>query len=690
MSKNQASDSSIRRCLRSVVSLVFLVVVNMQPVVGYALDDPNSSSSPVTTIDATAVSQAAPTAAVSTEPAPAPTPVIDPYVYNEQTGKWDNGTYTWDPATGQSALDQATNYSYNTATGAWDTDEWVLDPTTGIYIPNVNTAQVPEVPSISTAPVTSSAELLKPSAVDSLGPNSAAKIDGMLPGSLVASPIISKLGDSNSDSYFAGFFNASISGNLKANSVSGDASVLFNTLAGNATSGDAFTQATLLNMIQGSWVGAGSAPTLFTADIQGSHFGDLLINPGQINSTGSVPLAVGDLAVVATTNASISNDIKLAAVTGNSTVADNTSAGSATTGDAKTLANVMNLINSSIAANKSFIGVINVLGDLEGDVLLPADITKQLTAANIPSTTLSLPSYSVDTNTTSTINNNILATANSGNATVSNNTQAGDATTGSARTNVTVFNLTGQQIIGSNALLVFVNVLGQWVGFITNTPAGSTTALLGATASGSSVTPASSPSYSLDADSKYYIDNKIDVAATSGNATVRDNTTAGNAKTGSALAGVNVMNITNSNLSFGGWFGALFINIFGNWHGSFGTDTAYGGYSTRPPVSGGGTTSEAISPAILGKTFTIPVVVVAKNKAVAFSAASTNVGGGTDQPKPIDNKVIISNIEKAISGASRNVGTANVNNGWIVRLAGLLTAGYLAIFMARRLSMRTR
>ena len=64
--------------------------------------------------------------------------------------------------------------------------------------------------------------------------------------------------------------------------------------------------------------------------------------------------------------------------------------------------------------------------------------------------------------------------------------------------------------------------------------------------------------------------------AQSGNATVRNNTLGGNATTGDAKTSVNVMNLANSSFNLSDWFGILFINVFGNWYGSFGVDTAAG------------------------------------------------------------------------------------------------------------------
>src|SRR5690606_2730582 len=83
---------------------------------------------------------------------------------------------------------------------------------------------------------------------------------------------------------------------------------------------------------------------------------------------------------------------------------------------------------------------------------------------------------------------------------------------------------------------------------------------------------------------KATIQNNVNVGAFSGDAEVSHNTSAGHASSGDANANVNVANIVNSNFSFGGWFGLLFINIFGDWLGSFGSNTPYGDYVQPPSI----------------------------------------------------------------------------------------------------------
>src|SRR5690606_14293919 len=109
----------------------------------------------------------------------------------------------------------------------------------------------------------------------------------------------------------------------------------------------------------------------------------------------------------------------------------------------------------------------------------------------------------------------------------------------------------------------------------TDAPSGATAAMLG-----SGVTQNMQTGYGeadFDIDTSATIRNNVNVTAVSGDAEVSNNTRAGNTTTGDAYAAANVSNITGSHFGFSGWFGLLFINVFGDWRGSFGTDTMYGG-----------------------------------------------------------------------------------------------------------------
>jgi hypothetical protein len=109
--------------------------------------------------------------------------------------------------------------------------------------------------------------------------------------------------------------------------------------------------------------------------------------------------------------------------------------------------------------------------------------------------------------------------------------------------------------------------MGRWVGVIMDAPAGATAAALGGGVTNATQT---NNNANFDVANNGTITNNINVRAKSGNATVSENVNAGNAKSGNAATAVNIANLTNSSVNLTGWFGILFINVFGSWVGNFG------------------------------------------------------------------------------------------------------------------------
>src|SRR5690606_5917391 len=195
-----------------------------------------------------------------------------------------------------------------------------------------------------------------------------------------------------------------------------------------------------------------------------------------------------------------------------------------------------------------------------------------------------------DIDNSTSITNNVNLNAESGDATVDSNTQAGNATTGDALTNLTILNLTNHQVVGSNALLVFVNVLGEWIGLILDAPEGATAAAIGGGVSEQTDLMAKNDvTLDINVDSEHAITNNINLNSNSRDAIVTNNNVVGNATTGDATASANIANIVNSGVSLSNWFGVLFVNVFGSWFGSFGVDTLAGTLpeETAPPSSNG-------------------------------------------------------------------------------------------------------
>jgi hypothetical protein len=505
----------------------------------------------------------------------------------QYAGLYYNGYYTYNPASGDREATYPANYSYNCSAQQWTMDEYDYSPGQGTFIKSrVTASPAPNLPT-GCPPPPSTSSSGSGSNIGNTGNGSANNINNN--GSI-------DINGSNSNTI-------GMSNTIDSNAMSGDAIVLNNTYAGGATSGDALTMATIINMLQSSSNVLGDNVAMFSANINGDVNGDFIFDPSAtISNTGSgsqnginnnLQINVNNSN---DTNAQINNDINLSAASGDATVQGNTNAGDARSGNASAIVNLINLINSSVSAGQSFVGTININGNLNGDILLPPDFVNQLLAASGANSGNTAASNSSSNATLSNslisdINNNVTSTATTGDAQTQGNTNAGGATSGQVSNNLTILNLTGSNVIGKNNLLVFVNVLGTWVGMIVNAPAGSTAASLGggisSTGNGStnSTTNATGLDATLTNNSNFGINNNVNIAAASGDATVRNNTNAGSATSGNANTGANILNMTGSNLNLSNWFGVLFINVLGNWTGSFGVNTSAGNPVQTPTSS---------------------------------------------------------------------------------------------------------
>jgi hypothetical protein len=515
--------------------------------------DPAAATSepPATENSATATPEPQAATAPATGPVKPPGEAGKTYTYNSETGLWENDYYTWNPVTKQTAPKTPQTYSYNPETGKWDTTQWQYDTAAGKYIPNTVSVSADQVPADQ------------------------------------------KAQQSAGNGTYDKFYDAKISNKIDMDSTSGDATVSMNTTGGNALTGDASAILNLINLLQTSTgtLQAGDF-SVFNSNIYGNVQGDMMIDPSKVLANKDKP---ANLTVKSANSGSIDNNIELAAQSGNASVNTNTSAGKANSGNAAAVANIVNVINSIIGSGQSFLGAINIYGSLDGDILLPPDVLQTLLASNTGSSSPIAP-VKVDANANisnkQSINNQVDLSAASGTANVSNNTNAGNATTGNAQTNLTILNLVGNQIAGKDVLLVFVNVMGKWVGVLYSAPKGSTAAAIGGGITNNTSIPASTD---VGATTDQAINNNIKLAAVSGDATITNNTTAGNATSGDAMAAANILNILNSTFSLADWFGVLFINVFGTWNGSFGINTSAGnpmltGHSTSnsPASSGSG------------------------------------------------------------------------------------------------------
>jgi hypothetical protein len=303
----------------------------------------------------------------------------------------------------------------------------------------------------------------------------------------------------------------------------------------------------------------------FIDNLTGNITGNITINPTDlIDSTDNSNQPTGN--VSSTNNGTINNVVNLTATSGDANVTNNGVAGNATSGNASTEANLINLLDAILADNQSYLGVINIYGNLTGNILIPQALISGLLGSPTTADTVTDSPAVIDSSNNLSINNQVTLTAQSGDATVSNNVIGGNATSGNATTDLNIYNLTNSEIVGGNLLLVFVNVSGTWTGLLLNEPAGSTTAALGGQIQQYiSLIPATITSTNTET-----INNIVNLSSLSGNASVSYNAIGGNASSGNATADANIVNIIGSDINLSGWLGVLIINVFGSWSGNLG------------------------------------------------------------------------------------------------------------------------
>ena len=546
-------------------------------------------------------------------------PGAETYNYNETTGLWENDYYTFDPATQLTEPKVPLEYTYNSTTGLWDTYVWEYSAEQASYVQLLVAVAEPPAGAITYG------------GPDTAGTSTAANEGILAPdGDLYVEPLPiiegtnpdnTNVSDTNVGSSDI-VMNTDLATTVNSDANSGDSASIANTNVGDTSTGDALAMTNILNLLQSQTSLGGGEVATFTANIDGNLQGDFLIDPTAL----AQPAAVGTqdmskLKLSTENNGSITNNINLNATSGDATARENTNAGNVSTGNADAIANVINMINSIVAANQSFIGVINIYGDYAGNILMPEESLNALLAASGSSGLSGSSNTTVDTNSTQSVSNNVNLAAASGNASAVDNTNVGNVSTGNGLTNLTILNLTGRQVVAENSLLVFVNVLGTWVGLIMDAPAGTTSAALGGGVTNNALAALASQT-DVNSSDKFGITNNITANAASGNAYAGENTNVGNVATGDATASANIANIINSQFSLSNWFGVLFINVFGNWRGNFGV--------YKPPVvvpitSGiSGTASGAVTgnPITNMKVFSF----VARPASSATGESSTELG----------------------------------------------------------------
>lgn len=395
------------------------------------------------------------------------------------------------------------------------------------------------------------------------------------------------------------------------------------------------------------------------------------------------------------------------------------------TGDANVAANALTFVNNNIAGNV-VLGVVNIFGDLIGDIIIPDSIQTcatcngSTTAGNTGNGTNSNNTTNVNNNQNSAtfqnndavIENNLILDGNTGNNEALRNGGNGVAYIDSGDTNVqaNVLNIANSNIAGDGVWwLAIVNQAGQWVGKIIGSPDGANMAGSAGTefvmnpdgtitAQNSNNAAGSNNTTNVNNNSNETtvqnntakVTNNLDLSANTGENQVNDNIGGDNViKTGDAQVIANLVNFVNNNVSGGGKLMVTVVNVFGSWMGDLVTPgqkkqekTAVIAQKTEEKNIGG---SNQATPTPTTQQSTVTTNLTTQNVKNETTGASTktgnsaptntNVSSGTTDNKTLAIGYDTNGAVKGIS-AHKNVSRSiSVNLAWgliLIPLAGII------------------
>ncbi|KKR31703.1 MAG: hypothetical protein UT63_C0063G0016 [Candidatus Gottesmanbacteria bacterium GW2011_GWC2_39_8] len=482
---------------------------------------------------------------------------------------------------------------------------------------------------------------------------------------------------------------------LNAISNSGFNTANLNTLNGNVYSGDSFSTLTILNKLNSNFSGYGNVGTF---NIYDNHTGDITFTMADSAATNSFSSATPTVSSNSGTgpnsdniadannkvivneangnDAKINNDINLSAVTGGNAASQNTGNGTVKTGDATAFGNILNFANTNLSVDKWLIGIVNIFGNLAGNIILPHDAATASSSSgtagdmainsntgpdsdNIASTDNN-KSTEINNTNNANINTDLDMAANTGENQSNLNTGGGSVATGNSEVDVNKTTVANTNATGDTVWLVIVNQLGKWVGFIVGAPYGSKVAsssnmnALTQTGtgnnSGNNMTGPDSNNQASVSNSEENstvntnnatINNNIKVSADTGHNDASYNTGAGNIQTGDAKAGLNLVDFVNTNV-VAKKFVTILVNVFGSFVGDIIPPDQKASGTTTLSMSGstntaGGSVTPTASPTGITSGNETTLQNQDQNNQEAVSGNSSRIGGVVSFDEASDN-----------------------------------------------------
>ena len=273
---------------------------------------------------------------------------------------------------------------------------------------------------------------------------------------------------------------------------------------------------------------------------------------------------------------SINNLIDINATTGSNIIATTTGGGVIETGDIDIVNDILNIANLNVSGNDYFFAVVNIFGEMDGDVVLPAakqieeniatSVSEKVFESEVSS------EFVISNQNNAGLSNDLNINANSG-----DNTMAGDGDsfimTGDIESQIKTLNLINYNISGDSWKFARINVFGSWEGIINGLPEEYS---YYEDADGITVYNkflddlALNEAYAQLAIDNYNIastTNEININASTGDNSILHHEESSLIKTGYIKIKNSLLNFLNSNFSGNNWEFSM-INVFGDWKGN--------------------------------------------------------------------------------------------------------------------------
>lgn len=415
--------------------------------------------------------------------------------------------------------------------------------------------------------------------------------------------------------------SAGVQNELNQSSVTGNNSTSFNNGDSSISTGNANVTGTVVTSVNTNVDGVAVAEFNIVDD----HVGDIILDynancvsgcagtPGvSASNTNNGAGSSNDASTSDSTtnstdqtnNATVGNTLNLSADSGNNDASFNTGGDSSiVTGDANVSANAVTFANNNIAGNIVY-GVVNIFGNLIGDIIIPQSMIDDSCATCGGSTTATNSgngagsdnnasasnTYTNDINqfNTANIDNSIVLNGNTGGNDTESNT-GGNSTveTGDVNLTANILNIANTNIVDGTMWLVIVNEAGKWIGKIMGAPegqnyAGSQDIEFDVAADGSvtagnnnngtgsdnSATSNQTTNNTTNQTNNADIQNTLNLSANTGNNDASFNTGGNsNIQTGDATIIANIVNFVNNNIVGDGKLVVTVVNVFGSWLG---------------------------------------------------------------------------------------------------------------------------